>query len=214
MSGYKKITEIGPNEVLPIDNPITYCVGSKLDSMFAHGGHAETLGKNSKPCQAYMAQYCAKGWDKFCDIAAEDSQNHKPHYSLTSKYGLTSGENHIRATAAEKYLISMKNCSVKQEPFDPMVGTSPMVDYWVSSNCKAVETNNCSSQCTPSYAVDPTTIDDDIVMNKILEKPIIAVDIIKNIFFTMKRQGTVNSLRTTKLGNFFTTHDFFKKNGW
>ena len=81
-----------------------------------------------------------------------------------------------------------------------------MIRYWV---------NNCSysRSSVPEYVVEPDKIDEDIVMNKILEKPIIAMNILVNIYNTMKRYGTLSKLRGTKLGNFYNTNNYFKNKG-
>jgi hypothetical protein len=40
-------------------------------------------------------------------------------------------------------------------------------------------------------------------MNKILENPRIAIDILKNIYMTMTHNGTISDLDNTNLGQFF-----------
>jgi len=206
MSGYKKIREVGPNEYMAVNNPLTYCVGSQMDNMFAHGGNAQVLGKDSRSCHLYMSQYCANKWDKFCDVVADDRTGHMPPMGSNGQYGLSSGQNHVRATAEEKYLVSMPGCVRREEPFDPTVATSPMVKYW-SEGCG-------SSACTPSYAVDASTIDDDPVMTRMLDRPGNFADILQNIFWTMQRQGTLQQLKGTSLGKFYSAHSYFKTNGW
>jgi hypothetical protein len=56
------------------------------------------------------------------------------------------------------------------------------------------------------YEVDPKTIDEDIVMDKILMKPEIALDLLVNIYNTMKRKKTLKELNDTKIGKFFMTN--------
>lgn len=40
-------------------------------------------------------------------------------------------------------------------------------------------------------------------MNKILDKPVIALDILKRIYVDMKREGTLSQLKGTRIGAFF-----------
>ena len=54
------------------------------------------------------------------------------------------------------------------------------------------------------------TIDSDVIMDKILNKPIIALDILINIFNTMSREGTIGELQGTKLGKFYSENSYFK----
>jgi hypothetical protein len=51
-------------------------------------------------------------------------------------------------------------------------------------------------------------------MDKILHKPIIALDILINIFNTMTREGTIVQLKGTKLGKFYDENSYFKDKGY
>jgi hypothetical protein len=90
----------------------------------------------------------------------------------------------------------MHNATKVYEPFDPTIASSPLISYWKPNECT-------NSSGRPEYSVDPKEIDNDPVMNKILQKPQIALDILKNIYYTMKRNGTLKQLNETKLGNFY-----------
>ncbi len=209
---YKDISDFGSNAHSAVNNPLTYCLGNNMEQRFLHGGHADIYGQHSRPCQLFLSQYCADKWDGFCELASRNQSTHYPEQSegctgLVACNGLTTGEALIYNTATRKYLIKMHNAHKKYEPFDPTVPTSPMISYWVSDNC------SYSQKGVPEYAVDPKKIDDDIVMDKILTKPIIAMNILINIYNTMKRHGTLNSLKETKLGHFYNFHPYFKAKG-
>jgi hypothetical protein len=204
-STYRPISNFGSNAKSQVNNPLTYCMTTKLDQQFMHGGSADIFGAYSKNCQQYMGQYCAEKWDEFCEIASNDPNTNYPNniqqcgsIGDTACKGMNAGEILIRNTAAKKYLTSMANCVKKQEPFDPNVASSPMISYWISDGC------SYSNACIPVYEVDPSKIDSDIVMNKILNKPIIAIEILINIYNTMKRKGTLQQLKNTKLGRFYS----------
>jgi hypothetical protein len=209
---YKNIKDFGnTQENLESNDPLSYCLNWTLDQQFLHGGNSYIYGQYSKPCQAYLSDYCAQGWDAFCETASKNvnisfpnqlelKRNLSSGISAGSAVGMTAGDILIRNTAAKKYLVSMEgNCVQKFQPFDPTVANSPMISYWESEF-------GADYACVPYYSVDPSTIDNDPVMNKILEKPSIAFDILLNIYRTMKNKGTLGSLTGTRLGHYFSAY--------
>jgi hypothetical protein len=219
MNSYASIAQVGSNAHSEVNNPLTYCMNNTMDQRFLHGGHADTYGQHSRPCQLFMSEYCAKKWDNFCEVASANKTTWLPN-SMDCSTGisargagkrLTAGETLIRNTAARKYLIQMLNAHKKYMPFDPTVPTSPLISYW-RSNADVTQAD-CGSVAIPMFAVDPTTIDNDPVMDKLLLVPAIAPDILINIYNTMKRQGVLGRLKGTKLGKFYSTVDYFKNKG-
>ena len=73
---YSKIDNFGSNAASQVDNPLTYCVNNTLDQRFLHGSGVSDLGQHSRPCQLFMSEYCAQGWDKFCDLQLQIRLNH------------------------------------------------------------------------------------------------------------------------------------------
>ena len=213
MSSYKCISNFGQGVNNSTNNPLTYCLLQTDDPKFLHGGIAGTVsGANNKNCQAFMSDYCAGGWDDICEYASNNQTTAYPN--TLSKCGgngysegkATAGDNLIRDTASKKYLSKMGGtCSLKYEPFDPTVASSPMVSFW-EGQCN-IQGNN---GCVPVYEVDAKTIDNDIVMNKILARPWIAWNILVNIYNTALRKNTMDSLKGTKLYNFFYSPAFQK----
>lgn len=202
-SNYRNIKEFGQNmNSLDVDNPISYCLNWTIDQQFNHGGNSYIYGQYSKPCQSYLSDYCAEKWDGFCEVASKNTNISFPNNIEDNCHQLsrmTAGDLLIRNTAAKKYLIEMSgDCVQRFEAFDPTVANSPMISYWGPSYCGGV--------CIPTYAVNPETIDDDVVMNKILDNPIIAIDILLNIYETMKKNGTLEKLIGTKLGKFYQAY--------
>ena len=215
MNNYRRISDFGSNMVSEANDPLTYCVNNQMDQRFLHGGHADTRGQYSRSCQLYMSEYCANKWDMACEVAAGDLQKSYPNQvaglGLGSAggmacRGLTAGEELVANTAARKYLHKMHGAKLKYEPFDPNVSTSPMISYWVG---------DCDTACemVPEFIVDPKTIDSDPVMDKLLARPIIGINILTNIYNTMKRYGTLAQLKGTKLGNFYNHNRYFRSKG-
>jgi hypothetical protein len=214
-NNYKPISNFGSNAYSHVNNPLSYCLNETMDNRFLHGGQSYTVeGQHTRNSQAYFSEYCANGWDQFCEVGSRNTNKSFPNniqlnssFGSTACVGLTAGEILIYNTASKKYLINMIGCRKKYEPFDPNVATSPMISFWVP------EQYSTGNKCVPIYSVDPNTIDDDIVMDKILHKPQIAMDILINIYSTMKRNGTLSQLKGTKIGNFYDNVPYFKSRG-
>ncbi len=215
-NNYSSISSFGSNAYSPVNNPLTYCLNNNMDQRFLHGSNADTYGQHSRPCQLFLSEYCASKWDNYCEVASRNTESWTPNNLKCSLTGCnnsnnSAGEMLVRNTAARKYLVKMIGATKKYEPFDPNVPTSPLISYWVSDNkCSP----HLGARClTPIYAVNPKTIDNDIVMDKLLAKPTIAPIILVNIYNTMKRMGTLKHLKGTKLGHFYTTNPYFNSKG-
>jgi hypothetical protein len=202
---YAQLRYVGDSPVLngPYFNndPLTYCLGDNISQRFNHGSNADIYGQNSAPCQAYLASRCAANWDSICEQAYYSKPNVDyvtranplgTNWASDNDAPLTNtGDILLLNTARYKYLSQMYNCKASDEPFDPLVMYSPQVRYWKGINC------------VPVYEVSPKGLDQDPVMNKLLDKPWVAKGLLRNIYNTMKRKGTLGSLRGTHLGNFF-----------
>jgi hypothetical protein len=213
------------------ESPLTYCLGERnMDQKFLHGSSSNFVaGQSSKNCQMYLSQYCAEGWDEFCEFAAANTGRSFPNNMQglglgdVACKGLNEGQVLIINTARRKYLQSMGSCEKQWTPFDPNVANSPMISYWTKSNngtCSG--TSNCSgncmlgSSCVPTYAVplqNIATLDYDPVMNKLLDQPYIGFDLLINMYNTMKSQGTLFQLQGTRLGNYYSTNNYFRSKG-
>ena len=216
---YASISSFGSNAHSEVNNPLTYCLNDNMDQRFLHGGHADTYGQHSRACQLFLSEYCANKWDSFCEVASMNTNSWLPNTLVTQGcheggnsacQGLTAGEILIYNTACRKYLVKMLGATKKYEPFDPNVASSPLISYWVPSDGNPLFRDGCS---VPVYTVNPTTIDSDPVMDKILAKPGIAPLILINIYNTMKRMGTLKNLKGTKLGHFYMSNPYFRGKG-
>lgn len=199
---YCKLIKFGSTAVtdLPVydNDPLTYCIGTNASQRFNHGSNAAIYGQNSNACQVLLAQKCADKWDDVCEYASSFPANSE--YATRADtmgagswdvVGLTPGEILVRNTAQEKYRCAMHYCEKKTEAFAPTNPSSPLISYYVGNNC------------VPEYEVDAKLIDGDCVMNKILDNPKIAIQLLKNIKNTMIRKGTFKTLTGTRLGRFY-----------
>lgn len=213
---YQNISSFGPEvKSLAVNNPLSYCLSNGMDNSFMHGGYAgKILGRQSEPCQNYISEYCSKNWDEYCELESQNklkmpnAVNTQQNSLNNSIVGLTAGEVLIYNTAMKKYVVRREgNCQLVQKQFDPTVASSPMYSQWLSGEgyCSS---GNCDQQqavgdCVPVYGVDPATINSDPLMNKILDKPVIALDVLRKIYIGMKKEGTLSQLAGTRLGDFF-----------
>jgi hypothetical protein len=197
-SVYRNIKDFGQNMKSDATNPLTYCINSNTDQRFLHGADANYYGQYSRNCQAFLADYCAQGWDAFCENAAQNVNISYPNHLEFSIPNMSAGDILIRNAAIRKYLKKMDgNCIRTFEPFDPQVADSPLIYFWdIPSNLNYV------SKCLPCFSVDPHTIDKDPIMDKLLQNPRIGLDILINIHNTMYKEGNLHKLRGTKLGGF------------
>jgi len=62
----------------------------------------------------------------------------------------------------------------------------------------------------PVYAVRPEEVDADPVMDKLINKPEIAPEILLGIYNTMKVTDRLSQLDGTKLGYFFKNNSYFQ----
>jgi len=181
-----------------INNPISYCMNSEVTNGFLHGSSSNNVELDSPNCQHFMAQYCAQGWDPYCEAASMRTevfpQNELLYSSQTPLiYRPSTGEMLLRNTLAKKYLAGVQNGKLVYEPFDATVATSPMLEKWVRNGGTPIFI----------YDVDPSTIDSCPIMNRILANPNIANDILQSIYNTRKQNGNLNLLKNTFLGTFY-----------
>ena len=196
---YKTIISFGqsPHQSLPVYNndPLTYCLGENPSQLFNHGSTGVLYGQHSRPCQVYLAQRCAQNWDAVCEYAynqqAAGQRANTMFAGNNPMIGLTPSEILLKNTAEERFRVDMLNCQQRHEQFDPMNPNSPYISYYIGQHC------------IPIYAVNPATIDSDVVMNKCLDNPSIVHQMLINIYHTMNRQGTLPLLKGTRLGQFY-----------
>lgn len=222
---YTKIIDFGcQNKNSPSVNPLSYCAVSSLENSFNNTLGYTLNDSSNQQCQRFMSSYCANKWDGICEYLSKDSYRMTPGTIKTidgypgASIGpglgnnLTKGQLLIRNTALEKYMIGMSSNCVKQwEPFDPTTADSPLIYNWVnkgdSCNTQSATPSNYG-KCIPIYGVNANTIDSDIVMNKILDEPWIAIDVLVNIYNNAKNMNTLEKLRDTRIYRFFMSSDF------
>ena len=206
MSDYRKILDFGSNYIDHTSNPINYCLGDTLNKSFLNPTSTNMISQFNKPCQAFMSDYCSLGWDNVCEISSSNVSESYPNmigptYSNYDGQILKAGEIMILNTAMKKYLSKDSICFWEYEIFDPMSSNSPLIRKL-----------NFNKSYIFYEIEDVKNIDNDEVMNKILENPRIGIDILGNIYSTMKFKKRLQELNGTKLGKFYDVNKEFFEN--
>ena len=200
---YQKIYNFGQGSSQDINNdPVTYCMGKTIDISFQHG--TDQYGQHCKPCQIYMSQRCSKNWDNICEMLSYNTSTSYPNsiqkcngINQVLNKNMTAGQILLYNTFAQKYLSETIGGYERTEAFDPNVASSPMITYTYGG--------------ISIYEVkDYKNIDNCIIMNKILDNPYIALDILFNIYKTMKRKNTLGLINGSRLSVLFNNINFVR----
>jgi hypothetical protein len=178
-STYANYASFGKNQLTDENDPLTFCLVDTMDKNFQHAPNGKSYGPQASICQDYMAERCAKKWDGFCEYFYRENQD-RNIYNLNDSIG-----NKLLRKTAEQRFCSFDNCSLGSVKFDPLNPASPNVTIRQGA-------------CIPVCRVDPSTIDNDPVMNRLLENPTVAPDLLLNILNTAEREGV--DLSKTKVG--------------
>jgi hypothetical protein len=175
---------------LNASNPLTYCLVPSLNSQFVHGSSSAGMlySNQNASCMSFMSGRCMKEWDGYCqayvdlnqdtywpnmgviDVAAYN--NAKNYYNIKP----TIGQDLLRNTCYRKFIyIPGQKPTVTQ--FDSNVANSPFIEIY--NNEVAVY----------SFVKDlgkASLIDADILVQKMLENPMICMDVIGRIYLAYK----------------------------
>lgn len=224
-----------------VSDPLSYVLpGQTMSEGFLHGSVPTFVygGMHSPNGQAFLSSYCAgeyskegTGWDKYCEFSSANRTITWPNTvqnclspSCLSQTNLTGGQTAgqilIKNSSNKRFLKAMHNAKKKYEPFDPTVANSPVIYTWVPVDCAGAG-NMCggnnptgnNSGGIPVYAVDPKTIDNEPLMDKLLRDLSINPELLLNVYNTMKREGTLSQLKGTKIGRLYSTHPYFTSRG-
>jgi len=226
MSNYATFQKFGSNinrgvrNPYNVANPLTYCLYWDSSTKFLHGSTARYYTPQCYECQNYMADYCAgkfndkNTWDPYCEIYYNNNNNNVwPNNAVINQSAanlsnccgnarcsvtggrLTTGEQLLR-NSAERRFLEYPGCPTAYEVFDPNVGSSPMM---MVPGCgqQSVDYTNAIVK------INPATIDNDQLMNRVLKTPSIALDILAIIYAATKSQTKPLNLSGTRLGKHY-----------
>ena len=156
-----------------------------------------------------MADRGASHWDQFCEFYyLNQTDTYWPNQAFIIKENccndLTLGEM-LLSNAAERRFLDFPTCKQKWEQFDPNVAASPLIRMF-ECGC---DLNSCWAQLTKLIVIvkpiDKKTIDNDIVMNHLLDRPRVGLNVLAYIYRDFKK-GKLD-LNGTKLGNFLKNNE-------
>lgn len=198
------------------NDPATICAFTlDVNKSFEGGVLGYTMGATSKGCQLYMAQRAANNWDAFAEYLSYNSEplptmitqgcqatgcGTIPHAGSSCNQaaansfgaGYTNAHNGIKNigdaflinTAYEKY-CTFPGAVYKDMYVNPVDASSPIVRERIGG--------------MPVCTVNPLTIDQDILMDKIVHRQI-GDDLLINIWNTCIQKGI--DISNTKVGRY------------
>lgn len=167
------------------NDPATICAFDNVDKSFESNYE---MGPGNKNCQIYMAQRSARNWDIYAEHLSNNVQNKPSLVNLTCgthTNGIkTLGDAFLINTGYEKF-CTFPGASYQKVYLNPTDASSPVILQRLTGN----------PVCN---MIDPQTIDDDVVMRKIIHRQI-GDDLLINIWNTCKQNGVdIENTRTGK----------------
>lgn len=206
---YVPIAKFGAsmNPVMSID-PVAASIYKDPDSDFDIGEMAIRYGPRTRESMLYMADRCAKNWDGACEFLSRNRDNNvvcnqarisSPLFRRLNPPGSeTIGDILVENTAVRRF-CDLSSCAVTSEPYDP---TNPR-SVWVKQyGCCG--TTTCLPVCMP-----PDDPDNDIVLNKVLDKPDLHLDLLINMYKNVNRTGSRNKFANNRVGRIFAIFDTY-----
>jgi hypothetical protein len=200
---YIRYSNLAPNFKSTL-NPFLISLISTPDKSFLIGDTGYDYGPKFKNCQLVIAQYIAgtHEWDSLCEYASSIDEGKYPILFNPTGANLTTQELHmchgdifLYIAAYMKYarFVGGRFISYPFNPHDPdSLFVSELVSDGVQKNCKAI-----------FDGLDLSVIDNDILMDKLIEKPIVFFRILMSIYHTYRIMNIDLATSNTKLGRFF-----------
>jgi hypothetical protein len=208
---YVPISKFGTklNRIQTLD-PVAASVYSDIDASFDKGELAIRYGPRHRTSQLYMAERCAKNWDGACEFLSRNDDNNSVcnqgrvasalFRTLNPPGSETIGDILVENTAVRRF-CDLSSCAISAEPYNPNDPDSA----WVKSyGCCG--TTQCLPVCMP-----PDDSDADIVMNKVLDKPQLHMDLLVNMYKNVNKTGTREKYVNTRVGRVFAVFDTYSK---
>lgn len=205
---YAKYENLNPNFKSHL-NPYLLCLMSDVDKNFEIGDQGRNFGPDHKNCQLLIGEYIATAnkWDMICETAASlctpsiSGLLFNPvNYTLTyEETRMTQGEVFLYVAGLLKY-GKFYNCRKECILFDPLNPSSKIITDVIALDA--------SSRILYDN-IDTKNLDNDMLLNKLLEKPSVFYRILLGIYSTYKESKRLDELKNTKLYNFFENNKRF-----
>lgn len=209
---YAQISKFGANlnPKLTLD-PVGASIYKDVNSSFDIGDTAVLYGPKHENSQLYMAEKCSKNWDGACEYLSRDNTDTNcnsgkigsPLFSTLLPPGKANIGDYLVENASVRRFCDLSSCSVSQSPYDYTNPNSPMVS---SYGCCGM------SECLP-VCMPPENPDQDILMNKVLDKPDVHMDLLVNMYRNVMRNNLRSKYANTRIGYVFNLLDLYAKMG-
>jgi hypothetical protein len=188
---------LSPN--LTMSDPVEASVYDDIDTLFDIGPVAYgNYGPQTQSSQLFMAERCSKNFDGACHFLSENNEVMKGNMGKVysplfsgSPYLMTVGDGLVDNSAQRRF-CDLSQCNVLQQNYNPLDPSSPLVSTIVCGNNNVV--------CKP-----PPNPDDDVLLNKVLERPEYHVDLLMNMYRNAKNDR--QRYNGTRIGNIFNVID-------
>jgi hypothetical protein len=174
----------------PVSRSVVYDIDEALDI----GPLYQWYGPQSEASQLYMAEKCSKNWDGSCEFLSMNNDIVKNNLGQISAEFTSPCHDPTTFTvgdmlvdnAAQRRFCELGQCKVLQQNFNPLDPSSPIVN---------------SYQCDGNViARVPPNPDQDIILNKVLDRPEQHINILLNLY---RNCGNRAQYKGTRIGRMF-----------
>jgi hypothetical protein len=207
---YVSISKFGANlnPLLTID-PVASSIYKDPDSSFDIGDAANQFGPATTSSQLYMAERCSKNWDGACEFLSRNNDNTKcnsgrissPLFPTIYAPGRQTIGDFLVENAGVRRFCNLDSCSVREEPYD-----------YTNPNSVTVKSYGCCGMdaCLP-VCLPPDNPDQDLLLNKILDKPDLHIDLLINMYKNVNAQNSRLKYKNTRIDHIFNIFDVYQK---
>jgi hypothetical protein len=198
---------------LSASNPLTYCLVPSLNSQFVHGSSSAGMlySNQNASCMSFMSGRCMKEWDGYCQAYVDLNQDtYWPNMGVIDTAAYTNAKNYynikptigqdlLRNTCYRKFIfVPGQKPTVTQ--FDSNVANSPVIEIY---------NNEVANYSWVKDLGNASLIDSDILVQKMLENPMICMDVIGRIYLAF--MNNENNIKQQIKGSIL--EKYFKLNG-
>lgn len=185
-------------------DPQAWSLYDDIDSLFDIGPVAyHHYGPQSLTSQTFMAQKCAGNFDESCEFLACDKTIIESNVGKVMATQFTSCPNGttigdaLVGNSSQRRFCDLGQCTNIPELFNPLDPSSPVINKIV-----------CGEQ-TDIVCRPPSNPDQDILLNKVLDRPDMHVDILLNMHRNSKNDR--DKFVGTRIGRLFEIIDAYYK---